>query len=499
VLLVPEIPEEQRVGGRAPLAMLVERQTEAAREQIQRALDEQRPLGTNCLVSWARYKSVRVRARVVAHPAEDIEALKTRILARLHATINPLPSVAARVAGWRFGEALRAFHVYDTLVREAGVQYVERVAMLVDDVPEVNVRSVAADGFQPHTWYAASGATVFRSLNDGESWEPAGVFAGEEVSLVRPHAEIAGLVAVATNLSGDQAGTSVKVSRDCGETWSVAAQLALNVADIALTVRDNTAVLLLATDGGLYELAVRDGATPIQVLVDQGNPDCGFYAVAASTRGRGGVSVAVAGQSMAGVFLSSQGGSPGSFVHVGLKGSDVRELAVQYDGPRAFLWAGLAAAGGGDPGKGCYRKELLGSDSAEQEWRPFADQWDGGSCRGLAFLGSFVFAATHRAGVLRLDASKRDSQWLVPDVRCGLPLRDVGRLHPVDAVAIDPGGHFVLTGGIEGVHRSSDEGVQYVESSRKEFEDDVRVPPTWLVCSGEHEIEVVSADASRRD
>ena len=92
VLLVPEIPEEQRAGGRASLATLLERQTDAAREQIQRALDEQRPLGTKCLVSWARYKSVRVRARVVAHPAEDTEALKGRILARLHATINPLPS-----------------------------------------------------------------------------------------------------------------------------------------------------------------------------------------------------------------------------------------------------------------------------------------------------------------------------------------------------------------------------------------------------------------------
>ena len=136
---------------------------------------------------------------------------------------------------------------------------------------------------------------------------------------------------------------------------------------------------------------------------------------------------------------------------------------------------------------------------AGQEWRAFADKWDGGSCRGLAFLGSFVFAATHRAGVLRLDSSRRDSTWEVPDVRCGLPLRDVGRLHPVDAVAVDPEGRLVLAAGVEGVYRSSDQGLQYVKSARKEFEDDVRVPPTWLVCSGDHEIEVVSADASRRN
>jgi hypothetical protein len=110
-----------------------------------------------------------------------------------------------------------------------------------------------------------------------------------------------------------------------------------------------------------------------------------------------------------------------------------------------------------------------------------------------------VFAATHRAGVLRLDSSRRDSTWEVPDVRCGLPLRDVGRLHPVESVAVDPEGRLVLAAGVEGVYRSSDQGLRYVMSSRKEFEDDVWVPPTWLVCSGDHQIDVVSADASRRN
>lgn len=497
VLLVPAIPEDQRPGSRAPLAALVERQTTAACEQIQRALDEQRPLGTTCLVSWARYKSVRVRARVVAHPAEDLDALRTRILERLHASINPLPNRRAGLAGWRFGEPLRAFHVYDMLVRESGVQYVERVTMQVDDVPQAKVKSLAADAFQPRTWYAAAGSSLFRSLNDGDSWETAGRFTGEEVQIVKTHPEVAGCVVVTAAVPGATPATVVRISLDCGETWRAAAQLALAITDVALTIRENVPVVLLATDKGLYELVARDGATPIQVLVDPANADCGFYAVAASTRGRGGVTVAAAAQSMGGVFVSSRGGQSTTFALSGLKGQDVRELGIQYDGPRMFLWAGQAAAGG-DPGKGCLRQELLGAEGgAAQEWRPFADKWEGGSCRGLTFAGSYVFAATHRAGVLRLDSARRDSQWETPDVRCGLPLRDVGRLHPVDSVASDPDGRLVLAAGVEGVYRSANAGVQFTASSRQDFEDEVQLPPTWLICSGEHEIEVVSSHASR--
>ena len=45
--------------------------------------------------------------------------------------------------------------------------------------------ALAADSFQPHTWYAGSGGVLFRSLNDGEGWEPAGRFEGERCSTSR--------------------------------------------------------------------------------------------------------------------------------------------------------------------------------------------------------------------------------------------------------------------------------------------------------------------------
>jgi hypothetical protein len=64
----------------------------------------------------------------------------------------------------------------------------------------------------------ASGDTLFRSLNDGDGWEPAGRFAGESIDVVRVSPQRAGLVAVATTLPNN-AGSRVHLSPDCGETW----------------------------------------------------------------------------------------------------------------------------------------------------------------------------------------------------------------------------------------------------------------------------------------
>jgi hypothetical protein len=101
--------------------------------------------------------------------------------------------------------------------------------------------------------------------------------------------------------------------------------------------------------------------------------------------------------------------------------------------------------------------------------------------------------------VQRLDASKRKPNWETLDVRCGLPLRDPGRFHPVDTIATDPAGHLAIAGGVEGVYRSEDGGTTYSPASCKEFSDSVTLPPTWLFCSGEHDVIVVSEDEAERD
>jgi hypothetical protein len=260
----------------------------------------------------------------------------------------------------------------------------------------------------------------------------------------------------------------------------------------------------------------------VQVLVDPADPDLGFYAVAAATGVRGEVSVAVAAQENGGVFLSSQmatGAAAGSFRRIGLQGEDVRVLGVQEAGVRSFLWAGLAVGSPSETGKGVLRWEL---PEAPEGWQPFAKGWKGGTCWALAFAGDTAFAASHQAGVLRLDSAAADPAWQAPEIGCGLPLRDAGRLlHPVKALASErpprptdrlaapreapepatPAGRerLLLAGGPLGVYRSTDGARRFTAAGSRELGDKVTLPPTWLFCSGEHDITVVSEDDAARD
>jgi hypothetical protein len=507
VLLVPDLPEAERPGGRVTADALRARETEDARLPIQRALDLRRPLGTMCRVSWANYKTVRVKARVVAYREEDLAALEARVRTRLYRTLSPLPQPADGAAergrsrpvpttGWRFGQALRASHVYDIVLAEPGVSFVDRVVLEVDEVPATTA-AITADASQPGTWYAGSGETLFRSVNDGEGWEASARFPGEEVERIASHAERPGLVAVATR-QGE--GSGLHVSDDCGEGWRTVARTAFRVVDLAWILRQGVPVLLMASDVGLYELALRPKATPVQVLVDPSDPDLGFYAVASSTSVRGETSVAVAAQATGGVFLSSQGAGAGSFRRAkGLEGEDVRVLEVQEQGVRSFLWAGVAVGSPSEPGKGAFRLELRGSADAPEGWQAFGKNWKGGTCWGLAFEGGNVLAASHQAGVLRLDSAAADPSWVAPEIGCGLPLRDAGRLQPVRAVATAPGRKVLMAGGPVGVSLSRDNGVHYEPVSNRELSDKVTLPETWLFCSGEHEITVVSEDEAARN
>jgi baseplate J-like protein len=489
VLLVPALPEEMRAGALVTAKDLKEHEAPEARDQIQRELDERRPLGTTCQVSWVRYKTVQVKARIVVRRGEDAEAVHAQVVERIHQTINPLPT-PLNPSGWPFGEPLRASKVYETVLSEPGVSYVEPPRFVLDEVPKP-VLALTADPNQPGTWYAASGETLFRSINDGEGWEPAGRFPGEGVAEVRAHPGRPGLLAVANVLAGQGAGSSLHVSWDCGESWKPAGRTAFVVQDIAWTLRDGEPILLMATEAGLFELGVREGSTPLQIPVVPQDQERGYFAVAVLPDALGGVSVGLAAQENRGVFLSTQEGRPNTFVNIGLQGKDVRVLSAQQMGPRTFLWAGVAAAGN-EPGLGCFRLELVNAEPSAAGWQAFEQGWKGGSCRSVAFQGARIHAATFRSGVLSLAPDERQPAWRAPDVECGLPLRDVARFHPVDSVAADPGGRLLLAGGVEGVYRSRDAGVKYERVSKRELEDQVTLPGTWLFCSGEHDIAVVS-------
>jgi hypothetical protein len=203
---------------------------------------------------------------------------------------------------------------------------------------------------------------------------------------------------------------------------------------------------------------------------------------------------------MGGVFLSSEGGKGNTFRNIEMAGEDVRVLAVQYDGDRSFLWAGLATPSPDDPGKGCFCWELLGAQDPPDKWQTFNKNWLGGSCVELAFQGNKILAATYDGGVLWLERRSDQEPWHAPEVACGLPL--ASREHPfqrVDALAADPKGGLILAGGKTGVYRSRDGGQRYWSCSRKVFTDKVTLPANWLFCSGVHDIEVVAEDEKGTD
>ena len=88
--------------------------------------------------------------------------------------------------------------------------------------------------------------------------------------------------------------SALHISHDCGETWEIGLRTTFLVSELAWVERQYVPVLLLATEKGLYELAIHEDAQPFQVLIDPKQPSLGFYSVAVSTDVWGGTCVAVA-------------------------------------------------------------------------------------------------------------------------------------------------------------------------------------------------------------
>jgi hypothetical protein len=143
------------------------------------------------------------------------------------------------------------------------------------------------------------------------------------------------------------------------------------------------------------------------------------------------------------------------------------------------------------------RWELRGDQDPPDGWVRFATNWDAGGCWDLAFLGTQVFAASYRGGVLTLDSSRSDAAWSARDVNNGLPLRGPGTFLflQVDAIGADPSSGLVMCAGPNGVYATSDQGQRYVSVSQTEFSEAVELPSTWLFVSGQHEITVESDGA----
>lgn len=486
VLMAPYVPEELRTGA-VTEALMRSYATPEALLTAQQALAGRRPLGTRVIAGWVRYKPVRVSARVVVRRGEEPVRIRERLLDRLHSLITPLP-VRRNLIGWRFGDSLRIGQVYDMLLAEPGVRYADDVRLIVDAAPDADVSSIARDAFQPRTFYTCAGDTLFRTFDEGEGWERLRSFPGETFIVVKSHPDVPGLVgAVTRNAAGTEC--AVHISEDCGESWRAPVPIALEIDDLDWTRRDGVPLLLLATSRGLYELSMAASSVPLQVLIESSDQDLGFYSVVAATLPSGAVTVAAATRGKKGVYLSSNAGRPGTFRLIGLKGQDIRVLAMQQEGPNALLWAGVAAPG--EVGTGCHRWRIWDSPDAQSQWEPFSRGWEGGSCLALAFADATLLAATHRSGVLSLDTRRSDAAWNASAVSSGLPIQELTRFDPIIGLATNARGTVVLAGGRQGVFRATNPEGPYVRTSSPVFTDKVTLPDTWLFTSDEHELKIV--------
>jgi hypothetical protein len=496
VALVPALPDAVRgeADENVRRDLLSQFETDSARETVAAKLEERRPLGTRCHVMWVRYKPVGIAARVVVRRGEDPVRVRHDALARINRLLSPL--------SWPFQRPLRASQIYETLLADPAVSYASSVALAESD--DINsVDSLAADSFQPATFFVGSGATLFRSTNNGGGWEPIRTFPGSTVYKVASHPERPGLLAALTRTGGNARSGVVYRSQTCGETWDSDVASMDGLEDVAWKGREEGAPeLLLAGDKGLHNWPV--GKSPLEVGLGSGL-SLQLCAVAVARHARGDVSVAVAANGQRGVFLSRQGGRDGSFEATGLVGEEVRVLAVQQrsDG-RSFLWAGTWSIGEA-PGKGFYRCELLGAERKPEPWQAI-EGWEGASALCAAFLGDRVLAGTFKGGVLWTETMQDKPRWSHPDLRSGLPLREQNRLfHPVRGLAVSPfpraeARHgpksnwpaIILAGGPGGMV-CGEEPDHYVARSAESTEE-VALAPNWLFCAGTHRVEVLNEE-----
>lgn len=489
VLLIPDLDVSALPEGAVTAEAVIAHRREELLTRVAHAVDARRPLTVRTNLAWGKVRPVSVEGRVVVGPEVDPAVAELAIRARLNALLSPLRDRP-------FGQELRASDIYEVILAEPGVRYADRLKFRIGEAPERDVSDLVRDPHQTEVWFAVTATTVNRSVDDGDSWSRIYAKDGEAPRFLRRHPGRAGLAALAVDREG---GSAIHISSDTGETWRTdAAVFKAQVNDAAWIERDGAPLLLLATAEGLRQLALHGSSGPAPVAVDKAIDAKGYYAVAAATSPSGVISVAIAARAEGGVYLSASGGVSDTFHLVGLKGKDIRTLVVQTFNARDYLWA-AASAEAGQQGEGAFRLELRASGADDPDgFKPFNIGWQGGSCEGLAFAGSWAFAGSNRGGVLALDTAAASPAWRAAPLDAGLPIRDTERLlHVVAAVAAAPRTDqppLVFGGGPMGVHRSVDGARRFILSSATEFTDRIPLPPNWLYCAREHAITVVGHD-----
>ena len=404
---------------------------------------------------------------------------------------------------WAFGQPLREYQVYNAISNEPGVEHAEHIEFVVDQMPDSKVGVLSADKFQPKTWYAGASNLLFRSSNNGDSWENIKQF-DHEIVCIESHPERPGRIAITTTnfTQPEQPVSSICISLDCGESWQPEVKTTYEIHDIAwLPHADEVSRLLMATEKRLFVLAAVLDASPVHIPISLQREGYGFDAIVSTTDSQGKTIVAIASEGFGDIllsedFLSSAQKQSDSFAWIKIPRADIQNLEIEKSDSRIFLWAGAQIPKNKPERPVCFRREIT-NGGRKWETPSTPESWKGGSCLKIVSQGAKVYASFQTGGILSIDTSESKLAWKAGSVDCGLPINsEENCLEAVEALGIQQGleqaESVLIAGGVRGVFRRTYEKDTdwYQNISSATLTKKIMLPPTWVFCSGVHEVQV---------
>ncbi len=497
VLLVPEINlaagQEQQVS----LNYLKSLQSNNILLNIQKVLDDRKPLGINCEVNWVRYKPIYITGKIIINKNEDSQRVKERVIESLYRTISP-KIISGSVKDWNFGQSLKSWDIYKIIASEPGVISVEQLKLNTFYAPEKNCKALAVDNYQRNTWYASSGESLFRTVNNGNGWEKINEF-DFVIEKILPYqkntsaiSENMGLLAII--VKNNEKTDQIHISFNCGENWSERESIKIKgINDIAWIEKNTGPVLLIATDDALYEYTIGTESVPIKILVDAKKPELKINAIVTSQDGHDGGMVAVFSSKENGqVYFSSNGAADNQFKKLKdppWESGEVANIAIQKRDAHHYLWA-LLKKMPNRSGNACYRRHLSVSGEDHEGWVKLSDGWKAGSCFSVTFYGSNVYAASEEQGILKMDVNAIKPVWEKREIDGKLDLESISKLGEPESIVASPVTGKLMTSGKKGIFLRDEKSTSFKNCSSHLYSETITIPKNWLFCSEQHAIEI---------
>ncbi|MCW8928900.1 MAG: baseplate J/gp47 family protein [Gammaproteobacteria bacterium] len=497
VLLVPDINLSVGEEHLVSLDHLKSQQSVNIQNNIQKVLDERKPLGISCEVNWVRYKPVYITGKIIVNKNENSQRVKDRVIQLLYQTICP-KVISGTVKDWNFGQSLKSWDIYKIIASEPGVVSVEQLKLNASFAPESHCKALAVDNYQPDTWYTSSEQSLFRTVNNARGWEKINEFDNEIGKIlpypanVSPVADNIGLLAVV--IKDNNKTDQIHISFTCGESWNEQESLKFNkVNDIAWLEKHSGPCLLIATDDALYEYAIGTESVPLKILVDTNKPDLKIDTIVTSQDGNdGGVIAVFSSKDNGQVYLSLNGTADNSFKKYEdspWSSGEVSSILIQKRGPHRYLWV-LLKKMPNSTGDGCYRRYISFSGEDHEGWVKMSNGWQAGNCYSIAFNDSLIYAASEKHGILSMDLDSNKPVWNKREMDGKLDLESISKLGEPEFIVTNPKTGMLLMSGKKGVFLSKDQAETYENCSSHLYSEEITIPKNWLFCSDQHVIEV---------